>query len=1230
MARNVDDLGMAKQLNKLFDDRLQKNIEISNVLGLQLDLTMRIQKMLGNLSEEGFLEEVANVNTQIEQCNEGLKRNKQMSGEAFGEMQKGATKSNVSLKVTASIFRDLWGITKAVGGTIGGLVGSIFKMGKALMGIPLGIFKSLMAEAASMPIDTSFMQAIENVRKEFGSFKEKTSSDIMGAYKSVSSGLQQISGLSVWNVFESPAEQVKYLHEMASKAGSQILQFGDEFKKSAAKLVVFDKGMGLGAENMKAMMDRASVFGTTLEKQLGDTANYALQLGKSFNISSKVISSTVGSMMKDVKNFGSLTQKEMTISAVYTKKLGLEMKDIVGVIDKFDNFDKAAESAAQLSQAFGANVDAFKLMNEQDPAKRLDDLRKSMSATGKSTENMTRQELKLLASTAGMSEEAAKLAFSSKNQGLSYDEVQKKANKAETAQMKQADAMAKLADNIERIIRQGPQLSGSFFQNFMNGIKHGIHWSQIYRTTMLSVRQALMDTFWAGSKVGRSIVNEDAFGFRTFMTGFKNMFSPANVNSLMNGFSKTVMQNGKEVTKKYKGVSSELIAALTGRQSIKTSMDNIRETFHGLYDTKSLNTMLEGGKKAARFLAKGLGQGASFVAHELVKLLRSVTEFIKNPSEFIKKIKEGGSGAKSFGGELISLMSEGFGDTSVLGDLWKSLKDLLSLIADKLKELVTTDPVKSKLQKIGGAIMTAVIGKSLLQNVPGIMMKLGPMLAKGLAGGGAGGVLAAGAVVVAAGAALVNVHKKLDKFEKDMDVRKEPASKKVGAYGASMLQGLTLGLVPDNVAVIMGNKIAELADAAFGAIRNVMGGPFTDKMQSYFSSHIDFLGSVGGLIGALFSGDSSKIADAARDVGNKFVTLFKEGFNFLISEAPKIFMKVSATLNELLGSLLSGLGQAIVDVGEDIPILGSGIQAIGYVVQGVGWLFTKLGQSISNVFEKIKSFDISAFFDEKFTKIKLGFVDMAAGILNSVPDAVLQFLGLGGTSDTIRRRLKDNQDALNAHLSEIHKKAEQAKAQSESRARQAAEDAKSEASKANQVSTANAAQPKDAGNLSLDVSSLMQQKKSLEENLEQLKQFATKGVIDSISKAIPKASEAIATFNTKLGESNIASTLTVTKDIVQNVNQLNETLSSDKNVMTVSTKLKAFADKTGLGKNGSYEIKNKGVQLHLNLNVSMNVDEVEKTMVLRKDSIIFDMMDAGLSPENQDKINKVKNQVGGR
>jgi hypothetical protein len=283
--------------------------------------------------------------------------------------------------------------------------------------------------------------------------------------------------------------------------------------------------MGVGAENMKAMMARATVFGTSLTTQLGDVANYALQLGKDFGISSKVISREVSTMIKDVRNFGSLTQKEMTVAAVYTKKLGLEMKDLTGLVDKFDNFDKAAESSAQLSQAFGATVDAFKLMNEQDPAKRLDELRKSMTATGKSTENMTRQELHLLAQTSGLSDEAAKLAFSTKNQGLSYDQVQKQANKAETAQMRQADALNKLADNIERVVRSGGQMHGSFFKMFFAGMEQGVKWSNSYRTAMMNVRSALMQTFMAGRQVGKELGDNDAFGLSKFMKGFGTTFS---------------------------------------------------------------------------------------------------------------------------------------------------------------------------------------------------------------------------------------------------------------------------------------------------------------------------------------------------------------------------------------------------------------------------------------------------------------------------------------------------------------------------------------------------------------------------------------------------------------------------------------------------------------------------------------------------------------------------------
>ena len=59
----------------------------------------------------------------------------------------------------------------------------------------------------------------------------------------------------------------------------------------------------------------------------------------------------------------------------------------MGVVDRFDNFEDAARGAAQLTQAFGLQLDALELMKAQDPAERVEMLRKSFSSAGRSIEN---------------------------------------------------------------------------------------------------------------------------------------------------------------------------------------------------------------------------------------------------------------------------------------------------------------------------------------------------------------------------------------------------------------------------------------------------------------------------------------------------------------------------------------------------------------------------------------------------------------------------------------------------------------------------------------------------------------------------------------------------------------------------------------------------------------------------------------------------------------------------
>lgn len=1212
MAKEVDNLSVQKQLSKLFDQRLNTETRILGVMQQELQVALQLQSVMNGLSNDDLIERLQAGTDAMKELSKEAEETGDIGAKAMKQIATSSNAAHKSVSVVGSVFTGLASTMKTAITTAGGFAKSAFHIGKALLSIPMGIFKGLMNDAAQAAGDTSFMQALEDIRKEFGTFKDGTSKDILGAYSTLNTQLQQVSGLSVWKVFENPAGQLKYLHDIASKAGSQILQFGDELSKSSGIIATFDKGMGIGSENMKAMMNRATVFGTSLTKQLGDVANYALQLGKDFGISSKIISREVGTMMKDVRNFGSLTQKEMTVAAVYTKKLGLEIKDLTGLVDKFDNFDKAAESSAQLSQAFGATVDAFKLMNEQDPAKRLDELRKSMTATGKSTENMTRQELHLLAQTSGLSDEAAKLAFSTKNQGLSYDQVQKQANKAETAQMKQADALKKLADNIERVVRSGGQLEGSFFKMFMNGMEQGVKWSNSYRHAMMNVRKALMDTFWAGRQVGKELGDNDAFGFARFMKGFGTTFGPTNVNKILHGFTKEVTENGVKVKKSFGGVVGELTSVIKGGQGIGDAVKHIRAQFHEVVGPDTFKDMIEGGKTLMRSVAKGIGSGLSFITQELTHVLTDIAEFMTNPDEFMKKAESAGAGPKNFGVEIIKTIAKAFDDKDgkKLNALADAFVNFIVGIGSILKRVSKNPRVEKALNTVGFTLISMMLSKTLLGMIPSLMSSFGPMLAKALTTS-AGSVVAGAGAAALVGVALVNVNEKIKKFEDGMDKHLDPASKKAGAFGASFLQGLTFGLVPDNIAIIIGNKIAKLAEVIYDSIQKSMGAPFVNKLKSVMGSGIDLFSSVGGLLGAIIGGDDAAIKANAAVVGVNFVKFLGTALDFLVTEFPKLLMKVQGIVDTVVGSIVVSFGEGLVKLGDKMGILGQGFKGAGILIMGFGNILQKLGDNIAFVSNKVKEFDLSKTISDQMNKIHQSLLKTGISILDNVPGPVLALMGFSGAKteknkNALRDTIRKNLDELEASILASNKLAAESKKQFEERQNPAAAVAKQEIT----PPTGSLTPGPTVSATQVDVQALMSQKKTLEENLKGLEEFAQKGVVKNISEMIPQASTALSSFNEKLASSNIGNTVNVTQGVVKSINELNAILAEgDAGAIKVGAKLQRFANNSGLGKSGTYEIKNKGITLKLDLKIVMDAGEVEKAIVLRKDSILFDVID---------------------
>ena len=368
---------------------------------------------------------------------------------------------------------------------------------------------------------------------------------------------------------------------------------------------MYRKGLGMTADQQAMMLQQASMAGKDPVAEMNKFASMAINMGEQFGVNAKVVGKSMAAMSADVANFGQLSVKELGKAAIYASKLGIEAKELQGVISKFDNFEDAAKGAGEMAQAFGMNVDAMELMNAQNPAERLSMLQKSFKETGKSVEDMSRQELKMLASQSGLSEEAAKLAFSQKGMSMNYDDISKAGDKSEKKQLSQAEAMDKLAGSIQKMTKGGGGGGfKGFFDAFLQGFGDGIKKSKEFRAVMKNIRKSLKVVFQAGKKIGKMFMKMFP-GMQQFMKGLKNLFSPKKFKSMMG-----------DVTKVFKKFFGDL--KKDPKKATETFIKGIKKAFGKFFGKQggAAKDVKEGGMKIMKAV-KGIMLGLLSVALKL-------------------------------------------------------------------------------------------------------------------------------------------------------------------------------------------------------------------------------------------------------------------------------------------------------------------------------------------------------------------------------------------------------------------------------------------------------------------------------------------------------------------------------------------------------------------------------------------------------------------------------------
>lgn len=353
-------------------------------------------------------------------------------------------------------------------------------------------------------ITVSLGNAVEGTKELFDSSKEagagagaairnfaEVSKNSLLEFRDVNSKSVKLFGEGIAGVTARMTQLGQRINEMGPFAD----MFGQSLAKSGKHFEFFEssvRAMGMQANDVSYLAREAAVNGENILTTLGKMKSELSSVAKETGVNQKILSKNFFALQNDITNFGHLSTNQLANVSANLTKMGLEAKDAVAIFSKLDTFESAAQTAAMLSQSFGMNVDAFKLIQEEDPSKIFDTLSDAMMATGRSFDQLNRHEKSLLATTTGLDDAKLKSLMTFRDAGMTYEESMNKM-KENTPEAKQLKAYEDMTGSLKemKVIMQDK----SFFSAFFKGLRTSIVLGTDIGKKFMEVGDKIQETF---------------------------------------------------------------------------------------------------------------------------------------------------------------------------------------------------------------------------------------------------------------------------------------------------------------------------------------------------------------------------------------------------------------------------------------------------------------------------------------------------------------------------------------------------------------------------------------------------------------------------------------------------------------------------------------------------------------------------------------------------------------
>ena len=953
-------------------------------LGGQLSVLTSINEMIGQVTkgfenlgstvsqQVGYMEQLAGAADDID--SNGVK---DMTS-ALEEMASGADDAGASAKkmgkqlaVAGSVLngaaKGMSTFKNVLGGTfnaVSGLASGIFNLAKGAVGALMSSWSGLLGMAQDIASKgDDIAKAYEAVRGEFGNLASNEGKAVVEMNKALRNEFASTAGMSLGAIYGTNLTgALEAMSQMAQDLGASFNRLADDFVDNAASALVMNEGLGMSAQALAGLRDQAVQAGEDMTTALEETTVQVMVMSKQYGVSGKVIGKNLSKLTENMAEFGHMSRAELTATATYAAKLGVEIDSLKGMFDKFANFEDAAVGAAKLAETFGMNVDAMALMNAESPAEQMDMMRQAFIETGKSLDDMSRQEKAYLAEQMGVDPNDLYAMMDPSNADISYDDMVADAEAAQE-QMSPEEAMLEAAKGIEKTVEHMMEKVEGFFEAFTDGFMHALSYTKLFMKGSQKVRDALREVF----EIGKELANE-LFG----STGVFGSNSSAHLDTLQ-GLLDGIVQFFRDI----KDAIVEL--AKTGDFSKFTT--NIYDAVKNFFSDEKVQEF--GGK-----ILQGIATAIQWVVKNATSLIKDLTDGLANG------FKQ--EGPNIFGGkdspinEGLTAVFDSLG--GIIDDVLPALMDLAGTLLDKLVGFLVDWGKKNpgKILAIFGVMFgPAIISGAISMLFATLSSLVTTMVIPGLAsifstafvgaGGLAGGGIAAGfsamlgavgsalaAIAAPIGIAIAAVMTIVEVVENLMDLFSfltddtKTMGEKVGYFIGSMVDTITIPIqVLLDVFDFLTFGIFDLSGAFEGGLANMKNGmaAFFNKFTPFFEGMYQMLQSVFGFIK-----------------------------DYVMAATITPFMNMLSSLANLFQMLWSVVEPIMSAMGEIFMIVLQGTfmaayNAVSSAITTLGTLFTGLyNDYIAPIIEPI-----AAFLDPLWTKFQeiVGSIGTAIGTVVS-------------------------------------------------------------------------------------------------------------------------------------------------------------------------------------------------------------------------------------------------------